>query len=463
MRTILRYLLLCLLLTCFGVGKGQLWQGVGGGFDNSTYSLFPDTLEGKLYVAGDFNTAGNTPVCQIAAWDGAMWNKVGINVGDTSCNFLDATVTSIVKHGPNLYASGAWFGFQGSSNIQYIMKWDNNNWDTLSQPDCGGWLEITNGQLFAMGRFQELNGNPIGWILRRNAFDQWEPFCNSPSLLQGDGYVASSEYYQGRYFFAGNYELPNGYKEIASCDGTQWRSLGVGIPGDTWVNKLKVFHGQLFVGGEFYASVDFPSAHLAAWDGQQWHNPLPLVQYTSQVRDMQIIDGRLFILGRHLVWNGSNWQGPYQIAHYDGQEFCSFGGMDIFPRDVASLHGQLYVTTSYYNQPDPFRFIAKWIGGDSTDICISQPVRIQDQALTENPTISLYPNPTNSFFTLTLPPNTSTCTLKIHDITGREVASARTYRAGDPSVDVTHLSAGLYFVEVRVKDRVEVVKLVKEN
>ncbi len=82
--------------------------------------------------------------------------------------------------------------------------------------------------------------------------------------------------------------------------------------------------------------------------------------------------------------------------------------------------------------------------------------------MTQNPTISLYPNPTKSNFTLTLPPNTSTCTLKIHDITGREVAPARTYRAGDPPVDVTHLSAGLYFVEVRVKDRVEVIKLVKQ-
>ncbi len=106
-------------------------------------------------------------------------------------------------------------------------------------------------------------------------------------------------------------------------------------------------------------------------------------------------------------------------------------------------------------------YIAKWIGGDSTDICVSQPVRVQDPEWTQKPTISLNPNPTKSSFTLTLPANTSTCTLKIHDITGREVASSRTYRAGDPPVDVAHLSAGLYFVEVRIKDRVEVVKLVK--
>ncbi len=74
----------------------------------------------------------------------------------------------------------------------------------------------------------------------------------------------------------------------------------------------------------------------------------------------------------------------------------------------------------------------------------------------------LYPNPTKSDFSLHLPENIKSCTLKIHDITGREVAASRTYRAGDPPVDVTHLSAGLYFVEVRVKDRVEVIKLVKQ-
>ncbi|HEX2899725.1 MAG TPA: T9SS type A sorting domain-containing protein [Bacteroidia bacterium] len=177
---------------------------------------------------------------------------------------------------------------------------------------------------------------------------------------------------------------------------------------------------------------------------------------------MQLIDGKLHILGTHRVWNGSSWQGPYQIAHFDGQEFCSFGGQDIFPRDVAGLNGQLYVTTGYYIHADTFGGIAKWIGGDSTDICISQPVRIQDPTLTAEPTISLYPNPTNTAFSLNLPPNSGSCILRFHDITGREVAAPLTYLAGDPPVDVAHLSTGLYFVEVRVKDRVEVVKLVKE-
>ncbi len=461
MRTIVRYLLLCLLLTCFGVGKGQLWESVGGGLNNSAYSLFPDSATGLLYVGGDFDSAGAVRACNLASWNGANWNKVGTELQDTVCPFAYATVISVAKFDGDLFASGA-FRFQGSSTSQYFIRWNGLAWDTTCLTNSGGWFEIVNGELLAMGIVNELNGTKVGRILRWNGVDSWGSFGDSLAYTDPGYWIQGGTFYKGKYYFGGNFSTWNGISEIASWDGSSWNPLGNGIMGDSWVNKLQAFQGQLFVGGEFESSAGNASSYLAAWDGSQWYDPFPLVQYSSQVRDMQLIEGKLHILGTHRVWNGSSWQGPYQIAHFDGQQFCSFGGQDILPRDVASLNGQLYVTTGYYIHADTFGGIAKWIGGDSTDICISQPVRIQDQALTENPTISLYPNPTNSSFTLTLPPNTSTCSLKIHDITGREVASARTYRAGDPPVDVTHLSAGLYFVEVRVKDRVEVIKLVKQ-
>jgi len=76
--------------------------------------------------------------------------------------------------------------------------------------------------------------------------------------------------------------------------------------------------------------------------------------------------------------------------------------------------------------------------------------------------ISMFPNPTHSTFTLTLPPTAGSCTLRIHDITGRQVGLRCTYHVGDAPVDVEALPAGLYFVEVNIHGKTEVIKLVKQ-
>lgn len=50
--------------------------------------------------------------------------------------------------------------------------------------------------------------------------------------------------------------------------------------------------------------------------------------------------------------------------------------------------------------------------------------------------------------------------LRILDLQGREVLPERSYRAGDPPVDVSMLSAGVYVVQVRMRAGVENIKLV---
>ncbi len=77
MRTILRYLLLCLLLTCFAVGKAQLWESVGDGFNRWVRALWTDSSAGKLYAVGNFWMSGDSAVSGIASWDGYHWHSVG--------------------------------------------------------------------------------------------------------------------------------------------------------------------------------------------------------------------------------------------------------------------------------------------------------------------------------------------------------------------------------------------------
>ena len=453
-----------------GKSNAQLWEKVNGGCTGEVRSFFADSSDGLLYVAGAFQWAGNVQGRSVATWDGSNWGPIGGGTGDTLNAFWSPPILSIVRFQDDLFVGGTMGYMEGNRAIKFLSRWDGSQWNACGNPTSAAQLSVTDGRLFAMGGFDSIGGRPIKYLAQWDGLE-WQPFGH-PLQFSFGGRIGSSEFYKGEYYFAGNFNHPDGYKEIIRWDGANWRTVGSGVRNGSLID-IKVYRGQLFVGGEFHAGDGNPASYLMAWDGNQWYDPFPQVQYTTQVKDLEIINDELYIVGNHAVWDGTQFRGLYNLAKYDGQEFCSFGGDYLWTTSITGFKNELYVSTGHVINPfgddslfpngrDTVNFIAKWIGGDSTDICISQPVRIQDPTWMQNATISLYPNPTNSSFTLNLPPNTTTCTLKIHDITGREVAPAHTYRAVDPPVDVAHLSAGLYFVEVRVKDRVEVVKLVKE-
>jgi hypothetical protein len=429
-----------------------------------------------LYVGGQFKYAGDSVVNGIAVWSNNSFDALGGGLPDgfrpnTTPEAINHRPYSIRNHENQIFVSGDFDTIGGIYPTHGLARWDGITWTDCGYHEHMIMLDETHGDLFGFGIFHDGTNGPM------QAFGKWNgltfgQFGTQITFYQSGYGPFQVEFYKGEYYFGGNFQEPNGLKEIMRWNGASWLPVQQGVLGGAQVSVMRVFKDQLFVGGPFYVADGNPADNLMAWDGQEWYNPFPNVLFQQQVNKMQIIGGKLYMVGTHYVQGDNGWEGPYGIAHYDGNEFCSFGGLNTYPWDVAGFDNEIFVTggmgirlyDSLTNSiGDTIKYLGHWIGGDSTDICISQPVRVQDPTSSTNPTINLYPNPTNSAFTLTLPPNTSTCTHKIHDITGREVAPARSYRAGDPPVDVTHLSAGLYFVEVRVKDRVEVVKLVKEN
>ncbi len=472
MRTIVRCLLLCLLLTYFGVGKGQLWVPLGGGTSYLVRDIYSDSS--AIYISGNFYFAGDSLCNGVARWNGSTFDDVGGGSVDQRCGIPGSCqpILSIVNYEGELFVGGHLQAMGTDQSIRFLSRWDGVSWKECGNPNGPVEVDIANGELFALGLYDTIGGNNVTSIAQWNgtdwngiqAFDQIA-FSSTP-------WVSSVEYLNGKYYFGGNFEALGGFNEIAQWDGSTWEPLGSGILGGMahlW--DIKAFRGQLFVAGYFGSGAGNAADNLMAWDGTNWYDPFPAVDFQSTIRSLEVIDGELYIC-TYLAFmdDGAGSHGPYGLFKYDGMTLCALGGEEIFIEDIAGLNGELYVATNYTIEGyvgtgwagDTVKYVGHWLGGDSVDYCISQPVRVQDPTSSTNPTINLYPNPTNSSVTLTFPPNTSTCSLKIHDITGREVAPARTYRAGDPPLDVAHLSAGLYFVEVRIKDRVEVVKLVKE-
>jgi hypothetical protein len=275
--------------------------------------------------------------------------------------------------------------------------------------------------------------------------------------------IGDGEFFEGDYWFGGNFAvgpIGNDFREIMYFDGDQWQSPQGGILGlSAWVNSLKSYKGLLYVGGYFSSASGNADDFLMAWDGSQWQPTFPDVQFTAQVHDLVVIDDVLHIVGQHMVWNGTTWEGPYGLARFDGQQFCSFGGTEVYAGQIAGLNGDLYVTTAQTLRGDTVNWIAKWPQGSQDDICVSVSTAAA-APLSRVEAVSLFPNPAHGAFSLRLPPQAGACTLRIVDLAGQTVLPPRTYTGGD--VDVSMLPAGVYFVEVDWRGGREVVKLVRE-
>jgi trimeric autotransporter adhesin len=451
-------LILLFVLPCLSLA--QRWQSVGGGTSNYVEALYADTVNHILYVGGNFEYAGDSLVHQIAAWNGSTWRSLGEGTGDTTNGPLSA-ITSIVWWEENVFTAGANDRMAGHIGWRHLNKWDGIEWENCGNPDGSAIVEIVNGELFAVGLFSEIYGEPLGKLVKWNG----ERFVSFATELLPDpsDHLYCASYYNGKYYFGGNFDLAGGLEEIASWDGNEWKPVGLGILGDSWVNQLRVFKDLLFVGGEFRESPGNTSDYITVWDGSRWLDPFPNVQYLTQVLDLEIIDGDLYIVGMHRVFDGAAWQGPYMLAKYDGSEFCSFGGQGYHQAmRVAGLDGHLYFSTNQVLHGDTVNYLVEWLGGaDDMDICISQPVHAIEAAETGT-VVSLFPNPVGSSFSMNLPRGIATCTFKIADVGGRWVLPETKYHGGGSAVDVGWLDAGLYLVEVRLKDRVQMLKIVKQ-
>lgn len=196
--------------------NGTTWSGVGGGVSNGNPHVNSMAIyHGQLYVAGGFQSAGtsNIPVWYIARWNGTQWDSVGRGTNFEVMSLVVDTVRDV------LYAAGG-FTRAGDTAAYGIAMWNDTIWspvgsgfDTLWGTRC---LAVYNGELYAGG-------------------------ANSTITSQGD-------------------TLRNIYK----YNGTKWVGLDGGANGQ--VENMCVYHGNLYVGGNFWqVGYGLNASHIACY------------------------------------------------------------------------------------------------------------------------------------------------------------------------------------------------------
>lgn len=145
--------------------NGSAWSDVGGGFINTTMFNSVRALavyNGKLYVGGNFNSAGTATLNHIASWDGGTWADVGGGVGGST-----AGVQCLVPYDNKLFVGGSYWTVNGNP-ANRAAYWDGSAWTILGADLYKGarTMAVYNGELYSGG---EGAGNGQYYVARWTA------------------------------------------------------------------------------------------------------------------------------------------------------------------------------------------------------------------------------------------------------------------------------------------------------
>jgi hypothetical protein len=161
---------------------GTSWTAVGGGVNgpaqHGAYALaaFDDGSGPALYVGGRFDTAGTTPVANIAKWDGVQWSGVGAGLEETpGWGAVGGLSVYDDGSGPALYVSGR-FRFSGTQRLPGIARWRGGQWSgvgggvTQTFVEGGGAFAAfddgTGPALFLGGNFGSCSGSLDSYLAK---------------------------------------------------------------------------------------------------------------------------------------------------------------------------------------------------------------------------------------------------------------------------------------------------------
>ena len=240
--------------------NGSTWSSLGAGLgfaggNNPSVLSMHVAANGDLYVAGLFDTAGGVAVDSVARWDGMQWSAV---VGGLGQAFLTAVTSSPTGE---VYVAGQLPGSIGLQLGQIAVR-SGSSWQGIGVADgpVRELIALPGGTLVAAGRFQTIDGQPVGCVARW-AGGVWAPFGS----LGTTGLVHSVRRLlalpSGGLLAAGRFPTDTDVASFAHWDGSSWRLSAEGPfePKDLALDPS----GEVLVAGSFRSIDGVASAYFA--------------------------------------------------------------------------------------------------------------------------------------------------------------------------------------------------------
>ncbi|MEO7080475.1 MAG: hypothetical protein ABIY71_03070, partial [Flavobacteriales bacterium] len=311
-------------------------------------------------------------------YDGTHWDTLGLFGG---------TINTAVVFRDTLIVGGAFKTIHGDT-IERVACYVNGGWHPYGNIDNGSYvgsvrtLRVLEGELYALGTFQHVTGQPCNGVAKRFG-GHWECLPSLPEFY-GTPYMYDIARFQGKLVVAGNFmTLDETIYDMMQFDGTSWLAvcdncMRGGMDGAA---ALIVYQDELYMGGRYYYGGGNAGQGIMRWDGEEW-NPVGPVehgvqldnysdQYPPSIYGFQIRDGRLFFNGEAGFVNHMPTPG---IASWDGTDFCNLGDGDLglTASAFAFYHDSLYVSTGPSGTIG--RGLVRYLSTDFQEECSTLPV-----------------------------------------------------------------------------------------
>jgi trimeric autotransporter adhesin len=312
-------------------GTSWVSMGTGQGLGSSAAALAAPAaplagMSETVVAAGNFTSAGTTPVNRVALWNGTSWQPLGAGAGTV----LNGPVRALHFEGANLVVGGA-FTTAGASTVNRIARWSGPGAELL--PLGAGVdgevlaLGSYQGLIIAGGSFQNAGGNPANCVAAWNeGTTSWSALGTGVqgavrALTTFDDGSGSALYAGGEFDVAGT----TAASSVARWNGTSWSALGDGLCCGS-VNALVVFDDgtgpALYAGGSFDRSGEVDISGIARWNPatQAWvhvgggvSGGRPPTVYSLTAWNGVLVAGGDFMTAGGISspnlarWNGTTW------------------------------------------------------------------------------------------------------------------------------------------------------------
>lgn len=317
-------------------------KGIVGAADHASMSVtdasgrqsFILNNTGVLYAGGYFHTANETPVYNIAKWDGETWSAVG---GSVMTNQVQALA---VDPGGMLYAGT--ISTSGGANC--LFAWDGQDWIAAGPENVDGIispvltvdsLQFDNNGILYLGGISiderglaALSWDGNAWTVPGGAGVQNQVMAFSLDSLTNDLYVG------GSFGWVDNKNVNNiaewtarsTWKAVSSDPA----STGSGLNEAVFSLAFDPVHRILYAGGLFYqADGDNVTDAVAKWNGRSWQglgktglggvvSPQAFALALDQKQTLYV-GGNFRTIDGHVMeyigqWSGSQWRKVEKIG-----------------------------------------------------------------------------------------------------------------------------------------------------
>jgi len=430
------------------ISFSQNWVGVGGGVNNNVLSICADTVNNRLYIAGQFSDPSCTSgACySFAYWDNVAWHYIGDS-------------TKYYNNVPLAYYRGKMYtaNIQGSvaNTYPYIGELNGNAW--VATDAIGGVvtkLKVINDRLYAVGGFYNIGGTTACNVAYKDSLG-WHAL-DTTTWSYNYGFQDVAEYNGSIYVCGKFFSYDQTIRRLAKWDGTHWSNVGGTMFYGSWDGPVSLctYKNELYAGGGLDWGYGDIGNGIMKWNDTAWSQlGVGLVDSFANagvVVDMKIVNNKLIMSGAFSF--ADNVVPACSIVEWDGTRFCGFGGRFRLNSDIscfANYNNQIYIAGPTYVDTVSLNYIGRWVGGSYRDSCGAAINSINKYQTNNN--IFVYPNPAANEISLSIEniSNYQNSIITIQNTLGQTVKKLSFTK----NIDVSDLPQGCYFLQITLSNK----------